>query len=127
MLEHLKSRGYEVRDYGPLALNPTDDYPETIRPLAHGVVLERAMGIAIGGSGQGEAIACNRIKGVRAAVYYGGPDEILTLSRKHNDANVLALGARFISFEQAAKAVELWLATSFSNEERHARRVKELG
>lgn len=85
------------------------------------------MGIAIGGSGQGEAIACNRIKGVRAAVYYGGPDEILTLSRKHNDANVLALGARFISFEQAAKAVELWLATSFSNEERHARRVKELG
>ena len=127
LLAHLKTRGYEVKDYGPLALNPKDDYPETIRPLAHGVVLEGAMGIAVGMSGQGEAMAANRIKGIRAAVYYGGPIEILTLSRQHNDANILSLGARFVGEKEAIAAVELWLGTPFSGEERHARRVKELG
>ena len=128
LIAHLKSRGYEVKDYGPLALNPTDDYPETILPLAHGIALERgAMGIAIGMSGTGEAIVCNRVKGVRAAEYYGGAQEILTLSRQHNNANVLALAARFVGEKEAIAAVELWLATPFSNEERHARRVQELG
>lgn len=127
LIGYLRGKGREVRDYGPLALNPQDDYPQTIMPLAHGVVLEGAMGIAIGMSGEGEAIECNRAKGVRAAVYYGGPEEILILSRKHNDANILSLGARFLSFDEAAKAVELWLSTPFSGEERHARRIKELG
>jgi ribose 5-phosphate isomerase B len=127
LAEYLRSRGHQVKDYGPLNLDLGDDYPLMIKPLAHAVALnEGSMGIAIGMSGQGEAIECNRVRGVRAAVYYGGPTEILTLSRRHNDANVLSLGARFVSLDEAKAAADLWLGTPFSNEERHARRVKEL-
>ncbi len=128
LVQHLRGKGREVKDYGPLNLDLGDDYPKLIKPLAHAVVLEPgSMGIAIGGSGEGEAMECNRVKGVRAAVYYGGPMEIITLSRRHNDANVLALGARFVTPEEAKEAVDLWLATPFSGEERHERRIKELG
>ena len=128
LVEYLRGKGREVKDYGPLNLDLGDDYPKLIKPLAHAIALEPgSMGIAIGMSGQGEAMECNRVKGVRAAVYYGGPTEIIGLSRRHNDANVLALGARFVSLEEAKEAVDLWLSTPFSGEERHARRVKELG
>ncbi len=125
---YLTERGRQVEDLGPETFVPTDDYPLTIAPLAKKVAKTKgAMGIAIGGSGQGEAIECNRTKGVRAAVYYGGSHDIVKLSRQHNDANVLALGARFVSAAEAIAAVELWLATPFSHDERHARRIKELG
>ena len=128
LLEHLQSRGRDVIDLGPPELNPDDDYPLTLLPVAKKVAKTKgSAGIVIGGSGQGEAIEVNRTKGVRAAVYYGGPQEIIKLSRRHNDANVLALGARFVSLKEAIDAVELWLSTPFSNEERHTRRVKELG
>ena len=127
LIAHLRGQGREVKDYGPLHLDLGDDYPNLILPLAHAVALEGGMGIALGGSGQGEAMVCNRVKGVRAAVYYGGALEVVKLSRQHNDANVLALGARFVNFDEAKAAVELWLATPFSGEERHARRIKELG
>lgn len=128
LVEHLQAKGREVTDLGPAELNPTDDYPLTIAPLAKKVAKTKgAMGIAIGGSGQGEAIEANRTKGVRAVVFYGGSHEIIKLSRQHNDANVLSLGARFITAAEAAAAVDLWLATHFSHDERHARRVKELG
>jgi len=128
LVEHLRSKGRDVKDYGPLNLDLGDDYPKLIKPLAHAVALEPgSMGVAIGMSGQGEAMECNRVKGVRAAVYYGGPVEILTLSRQHNDANVLALGARFLSVDEAKAAVDVWLSTPFSGEERHVRRIKELG
>lgn len=128
LLEHLRSRGRDVVDMGPAELKPDDDYPETIAPLAKKVAKTAgAMGIAIGGSGQGEAMACNRTKGVRAAVYYGGSTEIIKLSRQHNDANILSLGARFLTPDEAIAAVDLWLATPFSNDERHIRRVTELG
>lgn len=127
LVEYLRGQGREVKDYGPMHLDLGDDYPKLIRPLAHAVALEQgAMGIAIGGSGQGEAIECNRVKGVRAAVYYGGATEVIKLSRQHNDANVLALGARFLTFAEAAAAVDLWLATPFGREERHTRRIEEL-
>lgn len=127
LVEYLRAQGREVKDYGPLHLDLGDDYPKLIRPLAHAVVLEPgSLGIAIGGSGQGEAIECNRVKGVRAAVYYGGPTEIIKLSRQHNDANILSLGARFLTFAEAAAAVDLWLATPFGGDERHMRRIKEL-
>lgn len=127
LAEYLRGTGYQVKDYGPLNLDMGDDYPLMIRPLAHAVALnEGAMGIAIGMSGQGEAMDCNRIKGVRAAVYYGPPTEILKLSRQHNDANVLSLGARFINFDEAKAAVDMWLNTAFSGEERHERRIQEL-
>jgi ribose 5-phosphate isomerase B len=123
----LRERGYEVEDLGPATLEPNDDYPDYLMLLGRRVAAEKgAMGIGIGGSGQGEAIAVNRVKGARAAVYYGGPKEIITLSREHNDANVLSLGARFMSIGEAKEAVVLWLTTPFSNDERHIRRIGKL-
>jgi len=125
---YLTERGYAVTDLGPSNFDAGDDYPDTISPLARAVAGDKeAFGIAIGASGQGEAIVCNRMPGVRAAVYYGGNTEIVKLSREHNDANVLSLGAGFISQEDAKAAVQLWLDTAFTNEERHARRISKLG
>jgi len=123
----LGERGYNVEDLGPLSYEPLDDYPDTIGPLARAAADDKtAFGIAIGASGQGEAMVCNRTPGVRAAVYYGGDKEIVKLSREHNNANVLALGARFLTQEEAKDAVLLWLETNFSNEERRVRRIGKL-
>jgi ribose 5-phosphate isomerase B len=123
----LGEHGYIVEDLGPLNYEPTDDYPDTIGPLARAVADDKtAFGIAIGSSGQGEAMVCNRTNGVRAAVFYGGTKEIITLSRQHNDANVLSFGAKFVSQQEAKDAALLWLQTDFSNEERHARRIAKL-
>ena len=124
----LSERGLDVEDLGPLSLDPNDDYPDYLALLGRTVAENKAsFGIGIGGSGQGEAIAANRTPGVRAAVYYGGPEEIIKLSREHNNANVLSLGARFISIDDAKKAVAFWLTTPFSGEERHIRRINKLG
>ena len=79
----------------------------------------------MGGSGQGEAIAANRIKGIRAVVNYDGPIDIVTLSRTHNNANILSLGARFITYEKAVEAVDLWLSESFEGG-RHKKRIEKL-
>jgi ribose 5-phosphate isomerase B len=83
-------------------------------------------GIIIGGSGQGEAMAANRYARVRATVYYGGSKEIITLSREHNDANILSLGARFVSHGEALDAIHLWLSTNASNDPKYARRIQEV-
>lgn len=77
-------------------------------------------------SGQGEAIAANKVKGVRAIVYYGGPDDILVLSRVHNNANVLSIGARFLSKKQVKEIIKLWLKTDFPKEKRHLRRILKI-
>jgi ribose 5-phosphate isomerase B len=123
----LHEHGFVVEDLGPSSFDPEDDYPDYLMMLGRHVADERgSKGIGIGGSGQGEAMAANRVKGARAAVFYGGPDEIIKLSREHNDANILSLGARFLSQEEAKKAVLLWLNTPFSNDERHERRIKKL-
>ena len=87
--------------------------------------------IILGGSGQGEAMVANRFKGVRAAVYYGGAEEIIKLSREHNNTNCLSLGARFLSEEEAKKAVQLWLETPFPNPDdanwrRHQARIDKI-
>jgi ribose 5-phosphate isomerase B len=76
--------------------------------------------------GQGEAIVANKFKNVRAGLYYGGPEEMVKLIREHNDANILSLGAKFISREEAEKAIDIWLETTFSNEERHVRRISKI-
>lgn len=127
LLVALEDAGYTTEDLGPHALHADDDYPDYIIPLAERVAAsEGSLGIAIGGSGEGEAIAANKIQGIRAAEYYGGNLDIVRLSREHNDANVLALGARFLSEEEAVEAVLLWLSTAFSGDERHVRRIKKL-
>ncbi|MEK7115221.1 MAG: RpiB/LacA/LacB family sugar-phosphate isomerase [Patescibacteria group bacterium] len=116
---------YEVVDFGALKFDAQDDYPDFVRPVAQAVAndSEQGRGIILGGSGQGEAMVANRISGARAAVYYGGGEEIIKLSREHNNANILSLGARFINEEEAFKAIKLWLDTPFSGDERHVRRI----
>ncbi|MBU2263339.1 RpiB/LacA/LacB family sugar-phosphate isomerase [Patescibacteria group bacterium] len=125
---YLIELGYEIQDMGNFIYDKQDDYPDFI-PLVAGKVAEdpeHSRGIVLGGSGQGEAMVANRIKGVRAAVVYNYNEDIVKLSREHNDANILSLGARFLSEEEAKKIVKLWLETPFSNEERHKRRICKL-
>src|SRR3990167_1704705 len=115
--EFLKSKGYEVEDVGPHKLDPTDDYPDFIYPAAKKVSENPgSKGIILGKSGEGEAIVANKVKGIRAVVYYGYQEEMIQLTREHNDANVLSLGAGFVSEEDAKKVVEMWLSTNFTNE-----------
>ncbi|OHA92047.1 MAG: ribose-5-phosphate isomerase [Candidatus Zambryskibacteria bacterium RIFCSPLOWO2_02_FULL_51_21] len=127
VVEFLKNAGHEVVDKGPLSFDPADDYPDFIKSVAEAVAQDAgAKGVVIGKSGQGEAVCANRVKGARAAVYYGGSMEIVRLSREHNDANILSLGAGFLGEREALEAVETWLATPFSGEERHTRRIEKL-
>ena len=123
---HLKDLGHEVEDCGAFAMDPLDDYPDFIMPAAEKVSKDpNNRGIIMGGSGQGEAIAANRIKGVRAVVYYDGPIDIVKLSRTHNNANILSFGARFITHEKAAEIVDLWLKEPFEGG-RHKKRIDKL-
>ncbi len=136
LMTFLRDLGYEVKDFGAFEFNADDDYPDFIAPLAKAVSESGGTekGIILGGSGQGEAMVANRFPHVRAVVFNGQyktnddrhiPEEIIT-SREHNDANILSLGARFLSEKDAKDAVEVWLATPFSNDERHVRRIKKL-
>ncbi|OGD98507.1 hypothetical protein A2W45_03430 [Candidatus Curtissbacteria bacterium RIFCSPHIGHO2_12_41_11] len=136
LIQYLKIKGLEVEDMGAFELNEDDDYPDFVIPCALRVAESHAqgkpddVGIVIGGSGQGEAIAANKVKGIRAAVYYGGPStssgsSIPRLAREHNDANILSLGARFLSADDAKKAVSVWLDTKFESG-RHQRRVDKI-
>ena len=123
---YLSKLDYEVIDHGAYEYDALDDYPDFIFPCAKAVSNDlNSKGIILGGSGQGEAMAANRVKGVRAAVFYNGPDEIIKLSRQHNDANILSLGARFMSDQEMYKIIELWLSTDFESG-RHKRRTEKL-
>lgn len=139
----LTAAGHECIDYGPDDLQESDDYPDYIFPAARAVASGACeVGIIYGGSGQGEAMVANRVLGVRAAVFYGQAQakaaldakgtpatdgyDILRLSRSHNNANVLSLGARFLEWTEIQKAVTIWLETPFSEEERHVRRITKL-
>lgn len=125
--EYLIQMGHEIIDHGAYTVNPDDDYPDVIEPVAQ-VISEdpTSFGIILGGSGQGEAIDANRFAQVRAIEYYGGNLEIITLGRQHNNANILSLGARFITEEEAKHATKLFLETDFSNDERHIRRLNKI-
>ena len=123
---YLSDLNYEVIDHGAYEYDALDDYPDFIFPCANAVSNDpESKGIILGGSGQGEAMAANRVKGVRAAVFYNGPDEIIKLSRQHNNANILSLGARFMSEEEMYKIIEVWLSTDFASG-RHQRRIEKL-
>lgn len=137
---YLSELGYEVEDKGAFSLDEDDDYPDFITPVAEAVAGDtESKGIILGGGGQGEAMCANRVSGVRAAVFYGevlpqssvdikgersiDSFEVVKLTREHNDANILAIGVRFVSSDEAKFAVELFLSTKFSGDERHKRRI----
>ncbi len=127
LVTFLNEIGNEVIDCGPMVYNHEDDYPDYCAIVAERVYKnQEAKGIVIGWSGQGEAMIANRFPKIRCAVFYGGPKHVLTLSREHNDANVLSLGAHFLTSREARHAVELWLGTKFSGDERHIRRIKKI-
>ena len=122
----LEDLGYEVEDMGAYEFSATDDYPDFAFPVAKAVAedTEKRRGIILGGTGIGNGILANKVKGLRAGIIY---DEYSAkMSRKHNDANVMALGARTLSVEKAKKLVKIWLDTPFSNEEKHKRRIEKI-
>lgn len=123
----LSSCGYNAVDVGPHECDPDDDYPDIIRPAVKKVAEDvHSRGIIFGMSGQGEAMVANRIKGVRAALFVGGSDEIVRLAREHNDANVLSIGAHFVEPEEAWQTVRHFLGVCFPGDERHVRRIKKI-
>jgi ribose 5-phosphate isomerase B len=139
----LESLGHDCQNFGPTALDINDDYPDYIYKAAEAVAKgDCAKGVVLGGDGQGEAMVANRLKGVRCGVYYGpavtgkavdasgristSPYEIVRLTRLHNDANMLSLGARFVPLAEMKNVVKLWLETEFSGETRHTRRIDKL-
>ncbi len=128
LILHVAELGFETEDCGAFKYDPDDDYPKYIRRAAEAISESPTdrKAIILGGSGQGEDMVADKFPNVRSAEYYGGNLEIVKLSREHNDANILSLGARFLGEEEAKEAVRLWLTTPFSNEERHKRRIKEI-
>ncbi|SDT14981.1 ribose 5-phosphate isomerase B [Friedmanniella luteola] len=122
LVSALVADGHDVVDHGPDAYDAEDDYPTYCIPAAEGAVAEPgSLGIVIGGSGNGEQIAANKVVGSRAALAYDR--DTASLARQHNDANVVAIGARMHTEEEALELVRLFLATPFSGDERHARRI----
>ena len=142
--EMLQQKGYEVEDCGAFAIDKDDDYPDFIGKAATEISIdpEHSRGIIFGGSGEGEAMVANKFKGVRCALFYAkaipaqavdaegressDPFEIVKLTREHNHANMLSIGARFVTAEDALRAITLWLDTPASEEERHKRRVEKI-
>lgn len=124
----LTNEGYTVIDVGATTYDPQDDFPDYIMAAAVAVSAAPTTRAAIifGGSGQGEAMAANRFPGVRATVYYGGSDDIITLSREHNDANVLAIGARFISLDDTKRVIWSWLHLPAGIDDKYARRNRKI-
>ena len=140
----LLKKGYDVEDCGAYELDKNDDYPDFIGKAAAAVSQdpENSRGVIFGSSGQGEAMVANKFSGVRAAVFYTpfipahqvdvlgrkseDPFEMIRLTREHNNANVLSLGAKMLKEEDALKAIELWLKAPFTSEERHQRRIKKI-
>lgn len=143
LIDYLTGLGYEVGDKGAFEYKEDDDYPDFVFPVALSVVENKeSFGVVLGGSGQGEAIAANRVAGARAVVFYGQKEpvtsvdvkdtmtsdsfEIIKLAREHNNANILSIGARFVTLDEAKFAIELFLNTKFEQQERHLRRIDKI-
>ncbi|MDP9695195.1 UNVERIFIED_ORG: ribose 5-phosphate isomerase B [Arthrobacter globiformis] len=129
LVKHLTANGYDVVDHGPKEYDALDDYPSFCINAALAVVADQAagvhaLGIVLGGSGNGEQIAANKVKGVRAALAWN--QSTATLAREHNDANVVAVGGRQHSVEEATSLIEAFLQEPFSNDERHVRRIGKI-
>lgn len=129
LLAHLTEQGHDVVDHGPTAYDPEDDYPAFCIAAATAVVADRAagteaLGIVLGGSGNGEQIAANKVHGVRAALAWNL--DTARLARQHNDANVIAVGGRQHSVTEATELIDAFLAEPFSDAERHRRRIAQI-
>ena len=130
LIRELTKQGHEVFDHGPQEYDPLDDYPSFCINAALAVVAdqqagESALGIVLGGSGNGEQMAANKVKGIRAALAWN--ESTAKLAREHNDANIIALGARQHSMDEILHLVELFIAEPFSQDERHVRRIGKIG
>lgn len=129
--ENLKGHLYKIIDCGAHELDTEDDYTVYIHKAMQSLTRDWQLGessraIIFGGSGEGEAMVANRYSGVRATVYYGYDTEIVRVGREHNDANVLSIGARFVSAIEMCNVVKIFLDTGFSKEERHMRRIAQI-
>jgi ribose 5-phosphate isomerase len=127
--DHLRAAGHEVIDHGPRAYDPLDDYPSFCINAARGVVADRAggirsLGVIFGGSGNGEQMAANKVRGARAALVWSVATA--ELARAHNDANLISIGARQHTLAEAIEFIDTFIATPFSGDERHARRIAQL-
>jgi len=122
IIEHLKAQGHQVTDHGPHSFDPLDDYPIFCIPAAEAVAKDPgSYGIVLGGSGNGEHMAANKVKGIRAALVWS--IETAKLAREHNDANVISLGGRMHDEAFCLELVDTFLATPFTGDERHVRRI----
>ncbi|MEF9874327.1 MULTISPECIES: ribose-5-phosphate isomerase [Micrococcaceae] len=129
LVKHLTAKGYEMVNHGPKSYDPEDDYPAFCINAAQAVVDDQragvdALGIVLGGSGNGEQIAANKVEGIRAALAWNM--DTAKLAREHNNANVIAVGGRQHSVEEAAELIEAFLAEPFSEAERHVRRIGKI-
>ncbi len=125
LVSWLSEQGYEPVDHGPFEYDALDDYPVFCLRAAEAVVREQgSLGVVVGGSGNGEQIAANKVPGVRSALAWS--DETAALARQHNDANVISLGGRMHTVEEMTRFIGIFLTTDFSGEERHARRITML-
>jgi len=125
IVDHLKSQGHNVIDHGPHTYDPLDDYPVFCIPAAEGVVNDPgSLGIVLGGSGNGEQIAANKVKGVRAALAWN--IETAKLAKQHNNANVVAVGGRMHPIEDCKAILDAFISEPFSNDERHIRRIDKI-
>lgn len=127
--QHLREQGHEVIDHGPAEYDALDDYPSFCINAALGVARDErdgveALGVVFGGSGNGEQMAANKVEGIRAALVWN--DSTATLAREHNNANVISIGARQHPVEDAIRFIELFIATPFTGDERHVRRIGQL-
>jgi ribose 5-phosphate isomerase B len=130
LIQELTNLGHEVFDHGPQSFDPLDDYPAFCINAALAVQRDLqaeapALGIVLGGSGNGEQMAANKVKGIRAALVWN--KEIAELARQHNDANVIAVGARQHSKKEVLELIKVFIAEPFSSDERHERRIGKIG